>query len=214
MGMAFLNKLLQKGTTSDEISAQASPTGEALVAQGMAPFEEISRTGSFHCTTTTPVASVVALPTTAASIRMFNTATDGGRSIVIDAIYAVSIVGHGTLGQFGLICVVGQTRVAALVQDLVVRKSNGMGAGADSTAALVAGGALDAVTGVAIGWIPVGPTANMSVISLPSVVLWAPIDGRIIVPPGRQFGVNVMGVNATTTFNCGIMWHEKQLDLS
>ena len=215
MGNTFLNKLLKRGTTSDELSAQATDKGEALVAAGMVPYEETTRIGlGFHCTTTTATASVVALPTTTAGIGMFNAASDGGKSIIIDALYAVCDTGHGVLTQSHMICVVGQTRVAALATPLVIRRNNGNGATNDSVAIIKAGGAiLDSVTGVVIGWVGVGQTSNQTVISLPGQVLWADIGGRIIVPPGRQFGVNVMSSNVENTWNCGIMWHEKQLTL-
>lgn len=214
--MAFLNKLIQRGTTSTEISAQGTDAGEALVAAGMAPYEEITRQGkAYHVTSTTPTASVVALPTTTAGIGFWNSASDGGKSAIIDAIYAVNIVAHSTLGQACLIYVVGQTRVAALANAFVVRKNNGNGPGADNVLLAATGGAvLDAVTGVAIGWVPCGNTANFSVVSLPGAVLYADVGGRIIVPPGRQFGINVLASNTQFTWNIGVMWHEKQLTLA
>ena len=213
MGMAFLKKLIQYGTTSTEISAQGTPNGEALNAPGVAPYEEVTRRGlSFHIITTTATASVVAPGTTTAAVGIFNTAADGGKSIILDALFAINKVGHATLGQSGLICVLGQTRVVALGGVLVVRKNNGYGAGADTVADVKAGGAiLDSVTGVAIGWIPVGPTVNMSVVSLPGCVLFAPINGRLIIPPGRQFGIDVMSSNVENTWLVGAMWHEAVL---
>lgn len=214
MSMPYLKKLASR-ITGLEISAQATAAGEALVTAGMAPYEETTRGGSgFHCTATTPTAAVVALPTTAAGISIWNADADDGKSIIIDAIYAINAVGHAVLGQSGLICVVGQTDVASNSGTLVVRKNNGNGP-AKGSIALVAPGstALDAVTGVAIGWIPMGNSVNLSVVSLPGLILWAPVNGRIIVPPARLFGVNVISANVENTWNCGIMWHEKQLTL-
>jgi len=213
--MNLMTKLLQRGTTSTEIEAQSTAAGEALVAAGMAPYEEITRQGfSYHVTSTTPTISAVALPTTSCAIGFWNSAADGGKSAIIDAIYAVNIVAHSTLGQYGMIYVVGQTRVAALTNAFVVRKNNGNGPGADNVLLAATGGAvLDAVTGVAIGWVPIGPTGNNSVVSLPGAVLFADVGGKIIVPPGRQFGVNVMASNTQYTWNMGVIWHEKVLTL-
>ncbi len=216
MSMPFLQKLLKRGTTSTELEAQATDAGEALIAAGMAPYEETTRGGfGFHVTTTTATASVVAIPTRAAGIAMSNAAEDGDKSIIIDAVYAIQTAGHTTLGQCGLICIVGSTDVALVANTLTKRKNNGYGVAPNSVAYVAAGGGtvLDAVTGVAVGWIPVGKTANMSVISLPGMVLWGPIDGRIIVPPARLFGVNVISSNVENQFKIGIMWHEKQLTL-
>lgn len=215
MSMAFLNLFLKRGTTSDELAGEITDAGEMLTAAAMSPYEEITRSGvSFHVQNTTPTASVVALPTTTAGIGFFNTADDGGVSAIIDYIWATNIVGHSTLGQAHLIYVIGQTSVAALSADFVVRKSNGKGPGSDNKLVAKAGGAiLDSVTGVAIGWVPCGQTSNHSVVSLPGAVLSADIGGRIIVPPGRQFGVNVMASNTQFTWNIGVMWHEKVLSL-
>ena len=214
--MAFLKQLLQRGTSSTRIYAQGTDAGEMLVAAGMAEYEEITRDGhGYHCTATTATASAVAIPTRDCGIALWNGAEDGGKSIIIDAVYALNAVGHAVLGQAGLMCIVGQTDVASVTSALIVRKNNGNGPATDSVAIVAAGGAtaIDAVSGVAIGWIPVGAMARLTVISLPGVVLWAPIDGRIIVPPARVFGVNVISSNVENTFNCGIMWHEKQLTL-
>ncbi len=216
MAMSFLAKAINRvlGGTSEK-NLEASEEGELFIAQSAAPYEEINRKGySFHVKSTTATASVVALPTTTAGIAFFNGASDGGKSAIIDAIYAVLIVGHATLGQHGLIYVVGQTRVAAIASVFTVRKNNGYGAGASNVMVAATGGAvLDAVTGVAVGWTPAGPTVNSSVVSLPGAVLWADIDGKIIVPPGRQFGINVMSSNTENTWNIGCIWHEKQITL-
>jgi len=199
-----------------EKSVECNEAGSLFMAQGAALYEELTRTGySFSVITTTATVSATALPTTTAGIGLFNTAADGGKSMIIDAIFANQITCQNILSQYGLIYVLGQTRVAALGGALVVRKMNGLGPNSDTVADCKAGGAiLDAVTGVAIGWTPIGPAVNTTVISLPGCVLWAPVDGRIIVPPGHQFGVNVMGGDATGTWNCGVMWHERLITLS
>ena len=217
MSMPFLKKLIQRGTTSTELSAQATDAGEALVAASMAPYEETTRSGyHLHCTATTATAGVVALPTRAAGIAMWNSAEDDGKVIVIDAIYAIAATGHATaLCTAALICVVGQTDVVEIARTLIPRKNNGNGPAYDAVANIAAGGGtvLDAVTGVAIGWIGIGPTHHFTVTNTPGVVLWADVGGRIIVPPARAFGVNVIASYIGPTWNCGIMWHEKQLTL-
>ncbi len=216
MSMPFLKKLLKRGTTSTELSAQGTDAGEALVAAGMAEYEELTRDGkSFHVTTTTATASVVAIPTRAAGIAMSNSAEDGGKVCIIDAVYAICTTGHAVLGQCGLICIVGQVDETLVARTLTVRKNNGNGLATDTVANIAAGGGtvLATNTGLVAGWFPVGKTANLSVISLPGVVLWGKLNGRIIVPPGRQFGVNVISSNVENQFKIGIMWHEKVLTI-
>jgi hypothetical protein len=194
---------------------EASESGAMFVAPGASKYEDICRSGMlFSAITTTATVSCTALPTTTAGIALYNSAADGGVSMIVDAIFANQITCQNILSQYGLIYVLGQTRVAALAGGLVIRRMNGLGPTTNSVCLANAGGAvLDAVTGVAIGWTPIGPTANTSVVSLPGAVLYAEVDGRLIIPPGHQFGVNVMGGDATGTWNCGVIWHEKQITL-
>ena len=214
--MQSLMKLIKR-VTGVEVEAEGNEAGALYVANESAFYEELNRQGNlFSVETTTPTAAVVALPTTTAGLGLYNPAADGGKSMIIDALYAINIVAHTTLGQHCLIAVQGQTRVAALAGGLVVRKLNGNGAAtsAPSIGTGTAGGAiLDAVTGVAIGWRAVGESKNTSVISLPGVSLYAPVNGKMIVPPGRQLGINVLSSNVEFTWVIGAIWHEKQITL-
>ncbi len=78
-----------------------------------------------------------------------------------------------------------------------------------------AGGAiLDAVTGVTIGWMPWGDSVTTGIDDLVGAIIYEPVDGLLIIPPGRQFGINVFSSHTTGTWNVGMQWHEKQLDLA
>ncbi len=195
---------------------RATEAGEALVAQGAAEYEEITRGGfAFHCENTTPTAAVIALPTTTAAIGFWNSAADGGKSMIVDALYAVAMTDGAALPQSGIIYVLGQTRVVTLTSGLTARRNNGYGATNDSVAVIAAGGAiLDAVTGVAIGWQPAGSSVVAAVASLGGMGLWVAIDGRLIIPPGRQFGINILSSASGSTWNVGMMWHERQITLA
>lgn len=208
----FENDLTLRGSSLTS-RAERNAYGDLIAAQGAAQYEELARSGTmFVARSTTATVGVNALPTTTAGFGLYNPEADGGKSLIIDAIFALQITAHSVLGQFSLIYVCGQTRVAALTDALIERKMNGLGQG--SVALCAAGGAiLDAVTGVAIGWMPIGPSVNTSVVSVPGLGLWAEVNGRIIVPPGRQFGVNVMAGDTTGTWVNGVMWHEKQIAL-
>ena len=215
--MPFLKMLVPRSNINETIKSQSTDAGDMLVAAGMAPYEEVTRRGNgFHCTATVATAAAVAIPTTDCGISIWNAAEDGGKSIVIDAVYAINAAGHGTaLGQAGLMCIVGQTDVAKIGSAwLVARKNNGNGPAAGTVAVITAGAtALDAVTGVAIGWIPVGTTGKISVTNLPGLILYADIGGRIIVPPARLFAVQVIGTYIEQTFYCGVEWHEDELEI-
>ena len=207
---------LENRKTGRPIRQQANAAGEALLAAGDSDFVEVNRHGTgFIVRSTTATAPVKALPTTTAGLGIYNSAPDGGRSIVIDALFAFQITVAANFTQNGLIYVLGQTRVAPFTSLLdTARKNNGLGPETATVALVKAGGAiLDAVTGVAIGWMPAGVSTNTNVNSLIGAQLFVPIDGRLIIPPGRQFGINVFSSHTTGTWNVGMMWHEKQLEL-
>lgn len=191
---------------------------EQLVAAGAAPFSEITRVGrSFKVGTATAIGAIVAIPTTAVLFALYNNEPDGGRSYVIDWLAASNVVSTAVASQAQLLVLPGQVREAAPADAaLPIVKMNGMGGGnADSRARTILNAtALPATTGLAANWIPWGPAATKpGVAGTPGYGLWAQVDGRIIVPPGRYLGVHVIANVVGETFVAMIGWHEKQLTL-
>ncbi len=207
---------LKNRVTGRPIRAQANAASEALVAAGDSEFVEVNRQGNgFIVRSTTATAPVKTLQTTTAGLGIYNQAPDLGKSIVIDSLFAVQITVGANFTQNGIVYVLGQTRVAPFTSLLdTVRKGNALGPETSTVALVKAGGAiLDAVTGVTIGWMPIGNSTNTNVNSLIGAQLVVPVDGRLIIPPGRQFGINVFSSHTGGTWNVGMTWHEKQLEL-
>jgi hypothetical protein len=218
--LGHVRKLLE-GIDSEPsgTEAQVGLTGQLdlLVAQGAAPYREIVRTGrAFFVNTTTAVASVVALPTTAVTLAIYNNDVDGGRTGIIDWVAAINIVAGAATGQSEIIANLGQTRAAAPADAaLAIKKANGLGSGQNDTKmrTIIGGTALDAATGLAANWFPLG-----SAVGKPGAVavggsIFIPVDGRFLVPPGRYFAVHTFSDIVTDTFQMFIGWHEAQLTL-
>lgn len=190
---------------------------ELLVAVGSAPYRETVRMGrAFYTGTTTAVASVVALPTTAVTLALYNNDVDGGRSGVIDWVGAINIVAGAATGQSEIIANLGQTRATAPTdQALAIKKANGLGAGTvDSKMRTIIGGtALDAVTGTAANWFPLGSAVGKPGAVAVGPSIFIPVDGRIIVPPGRYFALHTFSDIVTDTFQVFVGWHELQMQL-
>lgn len=189
---------------------------EMLVAQGTAPYSEIVRQGrAFYVNTTTAVASVVALPTTAVTLALYNNEPDGGRSYIIDQVWALYTVNSAAVVHNGIITNLSQTRCALPANSaLLPKKCNGMGPAYDTKAITIVGGtALDAITGLAINWFPLGQSVNAAITSLPGFQQVVNVDGRYIVPPGRYFAVHTLGSVVSTSAQMGIVWHEKVITL-
>ena len=198
-----------------EVDLKADQFGNALVAPGAAQYEEITRGGlAFHCVNPTTTAAVIAIPTTAGILSIWNSADDGGKSIIIDAVFGYAVAGGAVLYQAAMIYVIGQTRVATNGGAIVVRRNNGYGATSDSVAVCDDVPTLDAVTGVAVGWMSIGNSVTSAVISLGGLAIFERVDGRIVVPPGRAFGLHVLASAVGTTWQVGALWHEKVLTLA
>jgi hypothetical protein len=193
---------------------------ELLIAPGASPYGEIVRPGrAFWIGTTAAIGAVVAIPTTAHMLSIYNNEPDGGRTYVIDWVAAQNVVTTAVAAQAQIIVNVGQIREAIPTDSgLTIKKLNGLGSGAvrgDTKAlSILNATALPAGTGLAANWFPWGMNATKpGVAATPGYGLWAPVDGRMEVPPGRYFAMHVLANVVGETFVAFIGWHEKQFDL-
>jgi hypothetical protein len=219
--LARVRKVLE-AIDADTIGESKQPTLtaqlELLMANGASPYGEIIRPGrAFYTNTTTPVAAVVAIPSTAHLVSIYNNYPDGGRCLIIDWVAAINAVATAVANQAGIIGNIGQVREAPPTDAaLTIKKLNGYGAGGNDTGVrtILTGTALPATTGLAANWFPLGTNATKpGVAATPGYQIFTPIDGRIIVPPGRYFAMHVLASVVGETFNGFIAWHEKQLVL-
>jgi hypothetical protein len=125
------------GAPGDDEQLALTPQLEQLIAMGAAPYGEIVRLGrAFKVGTATAVAAVVAIPTTAAMLQLYNNEPDGGRSYVIDWIGASGVVKTAAAGQAQMLACVGQVREAIPTDAaLPIVKLNGLGGGNGDTKA-------------------------------------------------------------------------------
>src|SRR3990167_2352610 len=203
-----------------DAEAQFNRQGELLVAGGSSPYENIVAAGrAFEVntgnTTSLDLAAVIAVPTTAVMLAIYNGEADGGLSYVIDQAWALHTTAAASLAHACLIGVLGTVR-EAIVTDATpagaLPAPNGMG-GRNTKARVVVATTIPAGSGVAANWFAMTPSVGSGVTSLPGLSLIADVNGRIIVPPGRYFGVHVLASAVGHEFNAGIRWHERQLPL-
>jgi hypothetical protein len=209
---------IDTGSPGDDEQIALTGQLEQLVALGASPYGEITRLGrAYKVGTTAAVAAVVAIPTTAAMLQLYNNEPDGGRSLIIDWVAASGVAKTAAAGQAQILVCVGQVREAIPADAaLAIVKMNGLGGGNGDTKArtVLTATALPAATGVAANWMPWGPAIGApGAAATPGDGLWAPVDGRIIVPPGRFFAMHVLADVVGSTFQAYIGWHEKQLVL-
>lgn len=219
--LAVIRKLLEgldfvsPGTPDQSLTL--TPQLELLIAQGAAPYREIVRMGrAFYVGTATAVASVVALPTTAVTLALFNNEPDGGRAYMIDWVGAINIVAGAATGQSEIIALNGQVReTTPTAAALTIKKANGLGGGSvDTRARLIVGGtALPATTGIAADWFPLGSAVGKPGAVAVGPSIFIPVDGRFIVSPGRYFALHTFSDIVTDTFQMFVGWHELQTQL-
>lgn len=195
--------------------------GDLYCAQGAARYEDIVAAGhafeiNSGMTTALDIAAVIAVPTTAVIAAIYNGEADGGKSLVIDQAWALMTTAGAAVKQASLLGCLGTVRETAPTDATptgALRALNGMG-GKDTKARwIVSGTALPATTGIAANWTTLATGVNTAIASLPGSAIMADIDGRIIVPPGRYFGLHVLCADVTAEWNVGLRWHERQLAL-
>ena len=199
----------------EEQQAELSGQGEEEFAFAADGYQEEVRNGrSFWVNNTTAVACVVAIPTTAVNIALYNNEPDGGRSYIIHRVYAQSLAGPAALVHAGIIGILGQVREAIPTNSaMTIKQANSGGKNDTRARTIVAASTLPAGTGLAANWRPLCTSVSSAVVSLGGLGMVANTRGCFIVPPGRYFGVHVLGSAVGATFMMGIAWTEKLLTM-
>ena len=199
-------------TNRDEEQWQLTGQGEELMASCGISQEDIRQGRAFFTNNTTAVACVIAIPTTAVNIALYNNEPDGGRSYIIHRVTAQSLAAAAVITHNGIIGLLGQVREAIpTASAMTIKCLNGSGKLDTRARTIVAASTLAAGTGLAANWFPLGYSYNSAVASLGGMGLVCDVAGRYIVPPGRYFGMHVLGSQVGTTWMMNIFWVEKVL---
>lgn len=183
--------------------------GEALVSQVLPSRAELVRLGnswSVSIPTGSAFAPVAAWPTTLENIELYNNEPAGGKSYIIDSVWAAAITSIAAASSFAL-----------LVQHL-----GPLAAPTNNTALLIVsrsgrrsypGNAFRAVAGTratASQWDVVAGMAASPSASIGASV-YADLFGYYVVPPGNGIAFNLVASTAAGTAIQGVGWHEVQL---
>jgi hypothetical protein len=198
----------RKGTTNYQGTAAGNEVNEQLVAQGLPPYTEMARLGQGWSTmSVSAVAGLVVRPTTVAAYEIFNGYPTGGKSLIIDRIFAHNLVGIVAANSFVLWAGVASVKAAVTSGSFVVRGHSGKAYGGPVIAAA-------STTVVDPGWFPwgIGGTASVGT-ALPMSGCVAPVEGRLIVPPQCSLCLHVVSSTTAMTFTQGASWYEQQITL-
>ncbi len=211
---ANVRKTVVENYTAGNQNLDQNARGDLCAVQSLPPGVELGRLGqswSVVVATGAAFAPVALMPTILANIVLFNGEPVGGKSYIIDSVWAIAIT---SIGAASSITLLGQQRNA------------GIAAPTDSATTLITsrvgkptytGKALKDVANSAFAlankWTPLGFSSNHPSTAI-GVGAIADVLGRFIIPPGSAFCANLVASTAGGTMVQGIDWFEAQLDMA
>lgn len=211
--MSLQSKLMGKlrGGASDGAEAElhANLARELLTAQGLPPYAEMARAyEGYQIQTSTLFAPLVAVPTTVAALEIWNNA-NSNYTLVVESLFADQILATAAAQEYAIFACVTRTKAVPALTAMAITSVNG---DTDPITPTVSG---DIVTGVgttvvANGWRPYGPPHGGALAAATPMGSWeAPIDGRLIIRPGKSLCLHVVGSLATaSSFQVGAQFYK------
>lgn len=186
-----------------DFPAELNELNQLLVGAGLPYGVEMTRRyAGFTVRTATLFAPLVAVPTTTAALELQNHPSSG-KLMVVDSLFAEQILATAAAQEYGIFAMVAQAKAAISLTALDIFALNG-----DAKVAGALG--TDIITGVgttviANGWRTWGPPHGGALAAATPMGSWeAPINGRLLVPPGASLCIHVVGSLATaSSFHCG-----------
>lgn len=186
--------------------------GDASIVQGLPPYAELTRLGrgfSACVPTGNAFAPVAAHPTTLANIILYNGESAGGKSYIIDTVWAEAITSIAAASSLTGLAQISNAGVAAPTDNSAVLRTGKSGTTYSGLGKLAIANSAFAV---ANKWTVIGQSSGHPSTAI-GAGLFCDISGRFIVPPGACFCVNLVASTAGGTMIQGIDWFEVQLDL-
>ena len=194
---------------SDE-QPQLNTRGELLVSQGLPPLATLVNAGnSYMASTTTAAAPVVAIPTTAALIGLWNGEAANGKSYIIDSIFVIQTAVTAAVQNVGILVNVALQPVLTALANTITPRNLRSTLGYRGMGRVAVGITLDATNGIAANWFPVGTTPSAQNTLQIGTTVDVNVNGMFVIPPGGQIALTALAGAATaTSVQIGLRWHE------
>lgn len=195
-----------RGTDNADYPIQTNLYGQQLMAQGLAPYVEMSRRfGHWSAMNTSALAALVVRPSTTANFTIFNPTTSL-YTLVIDRIFAFNLVSTAAQARSGMWYCVHRPGLVSPTNDITAR-GTGVGATGTPSPAGVVGDT--AMTVIDDGWFPCGNWSDVEPTGvLPGAIMEYKFEGRVLVPPGCGISSQVVSSVVGNTFTSGFAWWE------
>ena len=193
---------------TDERGVDMNESRELLTAQGLPPYTEMSRLGNGWTLLSAAFTTVAAVPSTTAAQEIFNnTAGPGAMTLVVADLFAFQLLSTAAAQTYGIWAQVTTQKAAPTNGAQTFFSVSGR-----QSWASVAGGPLLTAAGttvVANGWRPFGSVQAWGTAAATPGNAWnAPVDGKLIVPPGCSLCLTVAGSIATaSSFQVGVQFY-------
>ena len=208
--MSLATKLFGRNRVSGQpAELEANQFSELLVSHGLPQFTEMTRRGrGYSCTTETPFTTVAALPTTTAALEIYNNSSSANPLVlVVVDLYAFQLLATAAVQSYSVWGMVTTQKAAPSVAALELYSLSGKPAIIPTAASPV----IPAVgtTIVANGWRPFDNPQPFGLAAATPGASWcAPVNGKLLVPPGCALCVTVVGSLATaSSFHCGATFY-------
>jgi hypothetical protein len=186
------------------VNIAADANKNAGVFQGAPPYYGTARRGEgWTVQTATLFAPLVAVPTTAAALEVYN---NGSRVMVVSSLFADQILSTAATQTYAIYAMITTTKAIPTLTALVLNSLSGKALITPTAASEIVTGV--GTTVIANGWRPYGAVQAWGTAAATPGNSWeAVINGRLIVPPGCSICLHVVGSLATaSTFQCGLSW--------
>lgn len=190
--------------------------GELIVSNGLPDRAELTRLGrTFERAIPTGSAftHVAAWPTTRAELVLKNGEVAGGKSYILDAVWAANAATSITAASaYTMLGQIVNSHATDVTDNTAVLTWNRAGVGTYSSLSKCA--VNNTAYGIASKWsvLPVAQAAGAA--ASIGLAAYADLWGSWILPPGAIFLANLITGTATGTAIMGIVWHEVQLPLA
>jgi hypothetical protein len=190
------------GSGSASVRTRADVRKNTLVSQGMPPGAEMSRMGEgWTVQTATLFAPLVAIPTTAAALEVYNNSQT--RVMVLRDLFTSQVLSTAASQTYAIYAMVTTSKAVPTLTALSLHSMSGRAAVTPTASGEIVTGV--GTTVVANGWRPYGPPQAWGTATATPGNAWSvPVHGDIIVPIGASVCLHIVGALATaSTFQVG-----------
>lgn len=216
MGIATDLYTLLRGSSASgfKTQLQGSPGGGLYNNPEQAAYTELTRNGGMWGTFSAASTPLVVYPSTLTILEVYNNSLITGTPFVMEIVdlFGFHLLGTAALHSVSLWAQVTAPKAAPSTASYVIGSMSGRGVYTSTAGTKVGTGA--GTTVVASAWRPFGASAAHISTATPDEAFSAPVDGKLLVPPGCSVCVTATDTLATgSSVQVGVVWNERVMTM-